>query len=119
ATYLGESKCQFLVWAPFAERVELKILPAGDAVPQASAAPGASPDRVVELQRFESGYHGGQISGVGPGNLYMYRLDAQKERPDPASRSQPYGVHGPSEVISEEFDWADANWGGIALEDYL
>jgi maltooligosyltrehalose trehalohydrolase len=58
------------------------------------------------------------VDGIEPGSLYMYRLDEGKERPDPASRSQPQGVHGPSEVVSPNFEWEDARWFGLALQDY-
>jgi 1,4-alpha-glucan branching enzyme len=41
---------------------------------------------------------------------YFYRLDKGKERPDPASRFQPEGVHGPSAVTGESFAWTDGGW---------
>src|SRR5205085_4854707 len=57
------------------------------------------------------------IPGVGAGDRYLYRLDGGKERPDPASRSQPEGVHGPSEVVDpDHFHWTDQNWRGLPLE---
>src|SRR5262249_38603477 len=41
------------------------------------------------------------------------------DRPDPASRSQPEGVHGPSELIDPRFDWQEQNWRGIDLADLI
>ena len=51
---------------------------------------------------------------------YLYCLDGKIDRPDPASKSQPEGVHRASEVIDDRgFRWGDANWRGLALEDYI
>jgi maltooligosyltrehalose trehalohydrolase len=54
------------------------------------------------------GYFRGRIPGAGPGDRYHLRLDGEKTLPDPVSRSQPLGVHGPSEVV----DLDDFGWGG-------
>ncbi|MGH9447186.1 MAG: malto-oligosyltrehalose trehalohydrolase, partial [Terriglobia bacterium] len=52
--------------------------------------------------------------------LYRYVLDGHKERPDPASRFQPQGVHGPSQIVDfHTFRWTDSNWKGVALDDYI
>jgi maltooligosyltrehalose trehalohydrolase len=41
-------------------------------------------------------------------------------RPDPASRSQPDGVHGLSEVVApERFPWRDSDWGGVRLSSLI
>ena len=53
------------------------------------------------------------------GAQYFYRLDAQIERPDPASRFQPQGVHGPSQVVDPRFDWSDDQWRGRPLAEYI
>ncbi len=71
------------------------------------------------MQSGERGYHEAVVDGVEPGSLYLYRLDEATERPDPASRSQPQGVHGPSEVVDPRFDWDDAGWCGLPLESYV
>ena len=65
----------------------------------------------------ERGYFSGVAEKVGPGTLYFYSLDEEKDRPDPVSRFQPQDVHGPSEVVSEEFAWEDENWFGIPLSN--
>jgi maltooligosyltrehalose trehalohydrolase len=53
---------------------------------------------------------------VGPGDRYRYRLDGAGPFPDPASRSQPLGVHGPSQVVDPgAFRWSDGAWGGADL----
>jgi maltooligosyltrehalose trehalohydrolase len=104
-TYLGEDRCRFCVWAPLAERVEVHF-----SLPQ---------DRIDPLQRGEKGYHHGVLEGVEPGALYRYLLDGRKEHPDPASRFQPQGVHGPSQVVDFQFPWNDRCWAGIPLWDYI
>jgi maltooligosyltrehalose trehalohydrolase len=66
------------------------------------------------------GHFGGLLAEVGAGERYRYRVDGQGPFPDPASRFQPEGVHGPSEVVEPSgFAWSDANWGGINLADLV
>jgi len=68
----------------------------------------------------ERGYFELMVSGVEPGARYRYVLDGQKERPDPASRFQPEGVHGSSEVIDPEaFQWTDDGWAGIPFHQLI
>jgi maltooligosyltrehalose trehalohydrolase len=67
----------------------------------------------------ERGYFDVVLEDVEPGALYLYRLDGERERPDPASRSQPLGVHGPSQVIDPRFDWQDGAWQGLPLQQYI
>jgi maltooligosyltrehalose trehalohydrolase len=79
-----------------------------------------SPREALQSLKSEGrGYHEAVLTGVEAGCLYMYRLDGEKERPDPASRHQPQGVHGPSQVMDSRFPWEDGGWTGIALKDYL
>jgi maltooligosyltrehalose trehalohydrolase len=102
---LGDGRCRFCVWAPFAERVDVRIF--------------SDPERLIPLTRTESGYHSGIVERVHPGDRYVFRLNGNLERPDPASRLQPQGVHGPSQVVDPEFGWTDDRWRGIPLERYL
>lgn len=104
ATYLGEGRCQFCVWAPQMQRVEVRIV--------------SPKERVISL-RQDKGYHQASVEKVEPGSLYFYRLDGQKERPDPASRFQPQDVHGPSQVVDPDFPWQDKSWLGLPLQDYI
>ena len=52
-----------------------------------------------EVWRATLGYHAAVVDEVEADCLYRYRLDGGDELPDPASRSQPHGVHGPSQVV--------------------
>lgn len=106
AAYLGEDRCRFCVWAPLAEWVAVQTV--------------APRERTVPLARGERGYHSGEAGEIGPGTLYYYLLDGGKKRPDPASRSQPEGVHGPSRVVDTlAFTWTDRCWHGPAREDLV
>ena len=104
ATYLGNGKTRFEVWAPLASRVDLHIL--------------SPKDRIVAMEPRARGYHEIVADKVAPGSRYFYRFN-DKERPDPASRFQPEGVHGPSEVVKTDFRWQDRNWFGPELKDYV
>ncbi len=104
ASFLGDDQTRFVVWAPLARKVEVHLL-----------APG---ERLVRMEARERGYHHALVDGVEPGSLYMYRLDEGKERPDPASKFQPQGVHGPSQVVSPHFEWKEAAWTGLPLQEY-
>ena len=74
----------------------------------------------VQMNPNERGYFELMVSGVEPGARYRYVLDGQKERPDPASRFQPEGVHGSSEVIDPEaFQWSDDGWAGIPFHQLI
>ncbi len=60
---------------------------------------------------------GGFFSGVVPcsaGDRYWFRLDGERLRPDPCSRFQPEGPHGPSQIVDPaSFTWTDGAWPGI------
>jgi len=104
-TLLGDGRCRFCVWAPFVDSIEVHVLS-----PQ---------ERLERLQRDRQGYHCGVLEGIEPGALYRLRLNGSLERPDPASRCQPHGVHGPSQVVDPSFGWTDGNWRGLPLERYV
>jgi maltooligosyltrehalose trehalohydrolase len=88
----------FRVWAPKATHVDV-LLSSGVAVPLAA-------DR--------DGYFAGIVRGAGAGDRYKYRLDGGEAFPDPASRYQPDGPHGPSEIVDPNaFPWTDTDWKGI------
>jgi maltooligosyltrehalose trehalohydrolase len=101
---LGDNRVEFRVWAPQRDRVELHIT--------------APRERRVPMSKTENGYHEVTVDDCGEGTRYLYVL-GDSERPDPASRHQPGGVHEASEVIGSEFEWHDEGWAGIPLEDYV
>jgi maltooligosyltrehalose trehalohydrolase len=70
------------------------------------------------MEAREHGYFEAHVPDAGPGTRYSYQLGG-RELPDPASRLQPEGVHGPSQVAEAAFEWHDASWRGIPLEQYI
>src|SRR5579864_862718 len=96
----------FRVWAPLAGTVQV--------VPEKS---GLQP---FTLEKHADGTFAGLLPHVHAGDRYRYRIDDRGPFPDPASRFQPEGVHGPSEVVApREFAWSTADWQGIGLEDLV
>ena len=61
----------------------------------------------------ELGVHAGEIPGVRGGDRYRLSLDGSEPLADPASRFQPEGVHGPSEVVDPDFAWTIGAWRGV------
>ncbi len=104
AVYRGAGECEFCVWAPLLDHVQVHIL-----TPE---------DHYVPLRKNAAGYHTA-VTKCEPGSLYKYQLPDENEWPDPASRSQPQGVHGPSEVIDLQTPEQPITWPGIALKDYI
>jgi maltooligosyltrehalose trehalohydrolase len=108
ATPDGGGRCRFVVWSPEARSLSVHLLPGSD---------GAK-DRVVPLKKNTAGYFEADVEGVSAGARYFYRLENGSERPDPASRFQPEGVHGPSQVVDfGEFRWTDSLWKGLKLSE--
>ncbi len=62
------------------------------------------------------GYFAGFVADASEGDRYRFRLDGGSSFPDPASRFQPEGPHGPSEIIDPSgFEWSDDDWAGVGL----
>ncbi|HXE12699.1 MAG TPA: malto-oligosyltrehalose trehalohydrolase [Bryobacteraceae bacterium] len=99
--FVSDDGVRFRIWAPEAKQVEVVL----------------EPDTKREsLDREENGYFGKWIRGISAGQLYHYSLDGGSPLADPASRFQPRGVDGPSEVIdSSSFVWTDTEWRGCTI----
>lgn len=101
----GPDGVHFRVWAPGHHRVDVVVY-------------GPAAERLQPLEPEPAGYFAGYVPGVGPGAHYKFRLDGGDVFPDPASRSQPRGVHGASEVVDPRaFAWTDTGWRGVPLAD--
>jgi maltooligosyltrehalose trehalohydrolase len=100
----GPDGTHFRVWAPNCRRVTL-VLEDSDRPP-------------VPLTGEPGGYFAASVPGVGDGACYRYRLDDDSNLyPDPASRFQPQGPFGPSQVVDPgRFAWTDAGWAGRELK---
>ena len=82
----------FRVWAPKPRSLELVLH-------------GPDGDRVVPMES-DGEYRTAHVDGIGHGQRYRFRVDGGELFPDPCSRSQPEGVHGPSEVVDPgKFAW--------------
>lgn len=105
ADYIGNGRCEFMVWAPLLKGVSLRLFHS---------------EEIVPMDRDASGCWKITMEGVSPGTRYLFRLENERERPDPASHFQPEGVHGPSEVIDHSlFKWDDGEWRGIPLSEMI
>jgi maltooligosyltrehalose trehalohydrolase len=112
AEVLPEGGTHFRVWAPRRRKVEVVIEYRG------GREKATERDLLsIELKPEESGFFSGEVEGVGDGALYRFRLDGgERLYPDPASRFQPEGPHGPSQVINPtKFKWSDDQWRGLSL----
>jgi len=68
--------------------------------------------RDVLLEREGAGYVSAFAPGIGAGALYRFN-----GFPDPASRFQPQGPHGPSQVVDPStYGWRDHDWRGVSLK---
>ena len=105
ATWLADNRCRFRVWAPHSERVDLHLV--------------GPVERFIPMEAGAFGYYKTTVENIAHGARYFYRLASGKEYPDPASRYQPEGVHGPSAAIHDSFNWEDSNWTGIPIENYV
>jgi maltooligosyltrehalose trehalohydrolase len=95
---------RFRVWAPQARAVEVIV----------------DEEAKHPLQLERNGTWNVLVLGVQAGSLYRYHVDGQGPFPDPGSRFQPQGVHGPSEVVdTNRFPWSDANWTGRSLNELV
>ncbi len=106
AFYLGSSCCEFTVWAPLQPQVSVRI---------------ESPtQRLVPMKSVKDGYWWAIADDVVPGTRYVYQFNEEESYPDPASRSQPDGVHQSSQVIDHQsFSWTDNDWSNIPLRDFI
>src|SRR5437016_7858348 len=95
----------FRVWAPKSERVAVEL--------SDEARFRREQKEVVELEPEAEGYFSAHLPEARAGMLYKFRLNTGSF-PDPASRFQPDGPHGPSQVVNpERFNWTDQEWKGV------
>src|SRR5688572_24292393 len=94
-----DGRVRFRLWAPSAKEVALALNEAKQLIPMI-----ALPDGWFELT----------TAHASAGTLYQYRIDNDLLVPDPASRSNPHDVHGPSCVVDPaSFQWRDTDWEGL------
>jgi maltooligosyltrehalose trehalohydrolase len=104
---IGAEVCEggethFRVWAP--ERKSVHVVSENEFRP-------------VPLEPEPGGYFSGLVPGATAGARYKFELDGGEAYPDPASRFQPQGPHGWSQIVNADvFDWSDHAWSGAQLK---
>jgi maltooligosyltrehalose trehalohydrolase len=106
ASVRDRNTVEFRVWAPKVTNLAVRIL-------------GEQPRTILM-----TGMPGAEFVATAPhvteGMDYFYLLEGERERPDPVSRWQPRGVHGPSRIVDpNSFRWSDQIWSGIPLKDFI
>jgi maltooligosyltrehalose trehalohydrolase len=102
ALYEGDNTVSFTVWAPERSHIDLVIT-----------------DSIFPMNKDERGFWHKRLNGIAAGTPYRYRIDKKENFPDPASFSQPEGVHGASVIVDPAYPWTDLSWTGIPLHDMV
>ena len=98
----------FRVWAPRSKTAAVQL---------GSSANGDI--KVIPLEREKEGYFSGFVPEARANTLYKFQIDSGAF-PDPVSRFQPEGPHGPSQIIDpNEFRWTDNAWRGVPREGQI
>jgi maltooligosyltrehalose trehalohydrolase len=97
----------FRVWAPERAAVQVVLV---------DAAGKVLARRTMDEE--SNGFFSVRMPEAAHGSLYYFQLDNDRQQyPDPASRFQPHGVHGPSQVIDpSRYEWSDGAWPGVRLK---
>lgn len=107
----SDGSTSFRIWAPALESLVVEIADGdsdGDNV------------RSIPMQQTPQGFFAANVDGCRDGAWYRFRLPTGELRPDPASRFQPEGVHGWSQVVDPEtYEWNDQEWAGVAKADLI
>ncbi len=116
ANVLDGGRVCFRVWAPNLTQLSLHILGEQPRTVPLIMTPGPDPDFGTQFEAV--------VTNLSEGTDYFYVLEGgaggQRLRPDPVSRWQPHGVHGPSRIVDpRSFRWSDQNWVGIPLKDLI
>jgi maltooligosyltrehalose trehalohydrolase len=94
----------FTVWAPLCKSVDLIL---------------HETKKTSPMIKDNRGYWSITVDHIPDGSTYSFQLDHDKILPDPASRWQPHGVHGPSAIVGKKYLWTDSEWKGLALDNMI
>lgn len=93
----------FRLWAPASKNAAVQLI-------------SRDTTKVFALESEPGGYFSGLVPEARANMIYKFQLDAGAF-PDPASRYQPEGPHGPSQIIDPStFRWTDNEWRGVTRE---
>ena len=105
AEVIPDGGVHFRVWAPKSKAVAVRFGSAEKVELKAS--------KDIPLKAEANGYFSGHIADAAPNMLYRFGLDSGAF-PDPVSRFQPQGPHGPSQIVDPaSFAWSDQGWRGV------
>src|SRR6184192_1830410 len=109
AELITENQTHFRIWAPKARKLDVVIEQGPD-----------SGRTFRSLTPEPAGYFSGAINAE-VGSRYRFRVNnGEMLYPDPASRFQPDGPHGPSCIVdARQFKWTDSQWPGITLKGQI
>ncbi len=106
--WVEDGGTRFRLWAPKADSIEVLLIAE------------ESEEKAYRLQSGDNGLFTNLLPEIELGARYKYRIDGKEIFPDPASRFQPEGVHGPSQVVdARQFSWSDDSWQGIPRDDLV
>jgi maltooligosyltrehalose trehalohydrolase len=98
AQLTAAGEVRFRLWAPAVQQVDVILYHTGGT-------------QLLAMRALSGGWFALETAAARAGSLYRFRLDGVREVADPASRCNPQGVHGPSEVIDPSvFPWDDGGW---------
>jgi maltooligosyltrehalose trehalohydrolase len=101
-----DAGAHFRVWAPRCSAVNLVLL----------GTDGQTERQVLPLTAESGGYFSAFAEGAAAGEYYGFSIDEHRQLyPDPASRFQPRGVHGPSQLVDRAYEWKCHDWRGVNL----
>lgn len=101
--FTADGRAEIKLWAPLADNAAIKI----------------NNKLTLDLNKQLYGYWTLYTRDIKPGDRYSFIVN-DKELPDPASLSQPEGVHGPSQAVDlANLRWADDGWQNPKPEDYI
>jgi malto-oligosyltrehalose trehalohydrolase len=107
ASLTATGETLFSLWAPGARQVDVRLF-------------SDKSERLLPMEAKAEGWFSQLVPGACAGQRYMYVIDGDRSVPDPASRHQPDGVHGPSEVVDPAgFEWSDGEWHGRPWEEAI
>ncbi|WP_207493244.1 malto-oligosyltrehalose trehalohydrolase [Aridibaculum aurantiacum] len=98
-----DGKASVRIWSPDSKSLEVKL-----------------ENKSIPLTKDDFGFWTITTTNIQPGDLYKLVINNEQEFPDPASVSQPEGVHGRSAAVDvSSFNWTDQSWNNLPLADYI
>ncbi|MES2268401.1 MAG: malto-oligosyltrehalose trehalohydrolase [Bacteroidota bacterium] len=103
-SFLKDGTASVVLWAPKADTVAIVL----------------NDKEQLPLNKVEKGYWTLATDKIKPLDKYSFLINGSKQLPDPASLSQPEGVHGQSQAIDlKAYEWDTNEWQAVPLTDYI